>query len=28
LRTVFFAGGILFTALPLIFRFGSDGIEF
>ena len=28
LRTIFFAAGILFTALPFIFRFGSDGIEF
>jgi len=28
LRTIFFASGILFTALPLSFGSGSDGIEF
>ena len=28
LRTIFFAGAILFTVLPLTFKFGSNGIEF
>jgi hypothetical protein len=28
LRTVFCAGGILFTLLPLVFTFGNGGVEF
>lgn len=28
LRTVFFAGGILFTLLPLVFSFDAGGAEF
>jgi len=28
LRTIFFAGALLFTVLPLTFKFGSNGIEF
>jgi anti-sigma factor RsiW len=28
LRTIFCAGGILFTALPLAFTFGHAGVEF
>jgi hypothetical protein len=27
-RTVFWAGGILFTLLPLVFRFDERGVEF
>ena len=28
LRTIFIAGAILFTLLPLVFTFGSDGVQF
>jgi hypothetical protein len=28
LRTVFTAGGVLFTLMPLVFTFGADGAEF
>ena len=28
LRTVFLAGGILFTLLPLVFTFDDHGVEF
>jgi hypothetical protein len=28
LRTMFCAGGILFTLMPFVFKFGSDGVEF
>ena len=28
LRTIFCAGGVLFTLLPLVFKFGSAGVEF
>jgi len=28
LRTVFVAGGIFFTLLPLVFTFDADGVEF
>jgi anti-sigma factor RsiW len=28
LRTIFIAGAILFTLLPLVFKFGSGGVQF
>jgi hypothetical protein len=28
LRTVFCAGGVLFSLLPLVFTFGEGGVEF
>ncbi|HET9371072.1 MAG TPA: zf-HC2 domain-containing protein [Vicinamibacterales bacterium] len=28
LRTIFFAGAILFTLLPLVFKFDGDGVQF